>query len=432
MKNLLVLFLFIASTVSAQQTVELSVHFDRGSDIPYKAEMVMLNEVAQYDNSDHLRFWVVGHTDDRGSENYNRKLSKTRTQTVVYHLLMSGIKPYNIIFEYYGEECPMRENDTRESRAENRRVEVRISNVGPLDEPGFAGRYPQKMFQRPLKNVNPDPEVFVFDNKHSECIETASGTQIDIPPMAFMDAYGRPVGGEVEVTYQEFTDPFGVFLSGINMKYDSDGQTHDLETAGMFNINATHRGKPVELRDGRPVHVDFVSVSKDNDFDFFFLDPATEAWKNLGNAAIEDEDAELIKIVENMSVAARNYMQQTDFLSAAIASRTTLESRFQNMEYMHNRPIASYYRFLRKGDQRESKQFRKEWKKQADFQIRVLPHRHGNDEKTIHFKIGKRIKNTFNPEWRGFSSRVWEYNGELNRSAVKNLIQRKRFHNLRV
>ena len=115
MKKSLIIFLFATATISAQETVELTVHFNRGSDIPHMAEMAMLNEVAQYDNSEHLRFWVVGHTDDRGSENYNRQLSKIRTQTVVYHLLMSGIKPYNIIFEYYGEECPVLENNTKES-----------------------------------------------------------------------------------------------------------------------------------------------------------------------------------------------------------------------------------------------------------------------------------------------------------------------------
>ena len=44
MKTLLVLLVFLSSSVCAQEFVELSIHFDKSCDIPYMPEMAMLNE----------------------------------------------------------------------------------------------------------------------------------------------------------------------------------------------------------------------------------------------------------------------------------------------------------------------------------------------------------------------------------------------------
>ena len=430
MKTLLVLLVFLSSSVCAQEFVELSIHFDKSCDIPYMPEMAMLNEIAQHRNSDQLRFSVVGHSDANGSKEFNEKLSKQRTESVVNHLLLSGIRPYNIIFEFHGEECATGEQ-TEESLAHSRRVDVRISNVGKLEAGGFAGLYADENFQRPLPQVNPDPEIFVFSTLEDNCIETASGTLIDIPAMAFMDAYGRPISGEVEIAYQEFNDPFSIFLSGITMKYDENGAVENLESAGMFSLLASQRNRSVELRPDKPINMEFVSTSSDDNFDFFFLNPTENAWNKLGEASIREEDSELIAQVENMSEAVIRYLGNTDYLSAGKADRTTLEDHFSNLDYMHGRPIASYYRFLRKGNEKESKQFRKIWRKQAPFLTRILPRNRSNDEATIHFKVQKKGSSE-NPEWGRFNYQTWEYAGNLSRKELKKILGKKRFHNLRV
>ncbi|MCF8464472.1 MAG: OmpA family protein [Flavobacteriales bacterium] len=432
MKKLLVILFVLSQCALAQESVELTIHFEDGSDIPSMPEIAMLDEIAQHPNAEQLRFWVVGHTDDKGSEKFNVELSKERTRKVTYHLLLSGIKPYNILFEHHGEDCPVTENEDETSRALNRRVEILISNVGVLEEPGFAGRYRPEMFQRPLTEILPDKEVFVLENQESNCIETASGSMIDVPPMAFMDAYGRPIGGAVELTYEEMNNPFSVFLSGINMKGDECQSNSHLETAGMFSINATHRGKPVEIRQDRPVQIDLASNSMDPNFNFLFMNPSTETWNNLGNAAINEHDAELISIAENLSSAVQEYLNQTDYLSPTIASRTTLEARFQNTEYLANRPIASYYRFLRDGDENEREQFEKEWKKAASFQAKVLPRNPNNSEETVHFTVQKHSQFGQHPEYFFFNFHTWEYAGDLSRAKVEAMLQDKRFHDIRV
>jgi hypothetical protein len=432
MKKLLLILAVLSQNVFAQDSVELTIYFEDGSDVPSMPEMAMLDEIAQHPNSEQLRFWVVGHTDDKGSSKFNVELSKERARMVAYHLLYSGIKPYNILFEHYGEECPVNENEDKTSRAENRRVEVLISNIGELDEPGFAGRYRPEMFLRPLTEIIPDKEVFLIENQESNCIETASGSLIDVPPMAFMDAYGRPIGGKVELTYEEINDPFGVFLSGINMKADECEANSHLETAGMFSINATHRGKPVEIRHDRPVRIELASNSMDTDFEFLFMNPSSETWNNLGEASINSGDAELISIAENLSPALQEYLNQTDYLSTEMASRTTLEARFQNTEYLANRPIASYYRFLRDGDENEREQFEKKWAKDASFKAHVLPPNKNNSEETVHFTVRKQSQFLQHPEYLFFNFHVWEYAGELSRAKVAELLHDKRFHDIRV
>lgn len=432
MKKLLILFVLASQPMMAQDAVELTIYFEDGSDVPSMPEMAMLDEIAQHPNSDQLRFSVVGHTDDKGSRRFNAELAKERTRLVAYHLLHSGIPPYNIIFESLGEDCPVNENDDESARSQNRRVEVLISNIGKLDESGFAGLYDPATFRRPLPMAAPEKEVFVIENMESNCIETASGSMIDIPPFAFMDAYGRPIGGQVEVVFQEMNDPFDVFLSGINMKSDECDPNSEMESTGMFSIQASHRGRPVEVRKDRPLQVELVSNSMDPDFDLMFLEPASASWSRLGHATINAHDASLMAVASGLSPAVSQYLGQTDYLSPAAARRITLEERFRNMEYLDQRPIASYYRFLRNGDENEQKQFEKEWKKAASFKAQVLPPHPNNSRETVHFTVQKHGQFNQHPEYFFFNFHVWEYAGELDRAKVMELMNGKRYSDVRV
>ncbi|MBI1287062.1 MAG: OmpA family protein [Flavobacteriales bacterium] len=431
MKKLLVSLLMVTTSAFAQNTVDLSVYFDKNSDVPHMPEMAMLNDIAQHPNSDELRFSVVGFTDSKGSEEYNRQLAKRRTKAVVNHLLLSGIMPYNIIFEYEGEVCDDGATDEA-SLAKNRRVDIHISNVGKLEDEGFAGMYDESVFDRPLPTVNPDAEKFSINADEGSCIETASGTLIDIPPMAFMDAYGRPISGEVEIEYEEFNDPFAIFLSGITMKYKGNGKVEDFESAGMFSLTASQRNRPVELRPDRSVSLDFASVSTDDDFDFFFLDPNSGEWNDVGKAALREDEANVVYAMNSMSPAVMHYIGLTDFMSPSTARRMTLEDQFQNMQYMNGRPIASYYRFLRNGDQREKRKFRSGWNKQAGFKFKMKLAKLKEHPNTLLFSIDKRKRFTQNPELRLFNGRLWEYAGALSREQLRAQFHRRKFHNMRI
>lgn len=70
---------------------------------------------------------VQGHTDNKGSEEYNQNLSVRRAVTVTDYLNSKGIPNSRLNVKGYGETAPKYTNDTEEGRAQNRRVEFLIT-----------------------------------------------------------------------------------------------------------------------------------------------------------------------------------------------------------------------------------------------------------------------------------------------------------------
>lgn len=72
---------------------------------------------------------ISGHTDSKGSDDYNLNLSQGRSQSVVDYLISQGIESYRLSAHGYGETNPIDTNDTEEGRANNRRVEFTVLNT---------------------------------------------------------------------------------------------------------------------------------------------------------------------------------------------------------------------------------------------------------------------------------------------------------------
>ena len=67
---------------------------------------------------------IVGHTDSIGSNKYNFGLSERRAESAKKRLLELGLSPKRILgIEGRGEEEPIATNETKEGRAQYRRVE---------------------------------------------------------------------------------------------------------------------------------------------------------------------------------------------------------------------------------------------------------------------------------------------------------------------
>ncbi|NNL95828.1 MAG: OmpA family protein [Xanthomonadales bacterium] len=72
-----------------------------------------------------LQVEIAGHTDSRGTVEYNQGLSQRRADAVLRELVAKGIDPARLTARGYGESQPVAGNDTDEGRAKNRRVELR-------------------------------------------------------------------------------------------------------------------------------------------------------------------------------------------------------------------------------------------------------------------------------------------------------------------
>ena len=73
-----------------------------------------------------LKIELGSHTDSKGSDDYNQKLSQSRSQSVVTYLIGKGIATDRLVAKGYGETVPVATNDTDAGRQENRRTEFKI------------------------------------------------------------------------------------------------------------------------------------------------------------------------------------------------------------------------------------------------------------------------------------------------------------------
>ena len=74
---------------------------------------------------------VIGHTDSIGTEEYNQQLSLRRATSVKDYIVSKGVDASIIDVSGKGESQPVADNSTKEGRAQNRRVEVRIGVKAP-------------------------------------------------------------------------------------------------------------------------------------------------------------------------------------------------------------------------------------------------------------------------------------------------------------
>lgn len=74
-----------------------------------------------------LNVEIAGHASSEGDDDYNMTLSQERVLSVREYLINRGIDPGRLTARGYGETQPVASNDTDAGRAQNRRVEFRLS-----------------------------------------------------------------------------------------------------------------------------------------------------------------------------------------------------------------------------------------------------------------------------------------------------------------
>lgn len=75
-----------------------------------------------------MKIEIGGHTDSKGADDYNMKLSASRAQSVMDYLAAHGVDKSRLTSKGYGETKPMATNDTDEGRQLNRRTEFEIKS----------------------------------------------------------------------------------------------------------------------------------------------------------------------------------------------------------------------------------------------------------------------------------------------------------------
>lgn len=104
--------------------------FDK-SNIRADAALILDNVVNVMKNNPSLRIELSSHTDSRGDDNYNMKLSQRRAESAVVYLVSKGIASNRMIAKGYGESrlmnnCGNGVDCAEELHQENRRTEIKI------------------------------------------------------------------------------------------------------------------------------------------------------------------------------------------------------------------------------------------------------------------------------------------------------------------
>jgi OmpA-OmpF porin, OOP family len=109
----------------------VTVHFKTGSAVLSPAAKAAIDEAAAGVEVEKLRGWmvaVVGYADATGNTAKNRSLSERRAEAVINYLVTKyDLPPRRLVQPYgYGSLKPVADNDTRQGRALNRRVEISV------------------------------------------------------------------------------------------------------------------------------------------------------------------------------------------------------------------------------------------------------------------------------------------------------------------
>ncbi len=109
-------------------TVRLkNIYFEFNKATLKSESFVELNKVIDFlQGNPTIEIEIAGHTDNKGSDEYNNTLSQGRSQAVVDYLVQQGIDAVRLTAIGYGESKPIDTNDTPEGQANNRRVEFTV------------------------------------------------------------------------------------------------------------------------------------------------------------------------------------------------------------------------------------------------------------------------------------------------------------------
>ncbi len=280
--------------LSAQsQPFTVSLFFDKGAFMLSNGNRMQLEEVhALVKDSSYNAVFIRGFADNDGSDEFNLELSRQRVDAV--QSWYYG-KKYKAESKCFGEKEAINKNRNEDEKSMNRRVDI-----------VYWTNYQWGSDKK-------KPQVYTFaPNKIIE-FTAAEGTRIKIPANALVYADGETPLGEVKLEITEFYSMADILRNKLTTT--SNGQM--LESAGMININVSRNEKPLRLKGGATMDVQFAERSANDGFGLFYgqNDPQTGGvnWIPAANPSVIDKEWRISGIKLFMSDTIETWKSKFDY-----------------------------------------------------------------------------------------------------------------------
>lgn len=192
-----------------------------------------------------IKVEIDGHTDAKGSDAYNQKLSERRAQSVKDYLSSRGVDLARMSFIGFGESKPIASNDTDEGRELNRRVELKVTEIGGSAVATYAPT-PEGSTEVQIAEPAPAPVAAPAPEPAAAAPEPVSETRVEPTPEELAPSTPVAAGGSAQVSIgmMVFQPPEITVTAGSTVTWtNDDGSNHNVafsdEKSGRMKKGAT-------------------------------------------------------------------------------------------------------------------------------------------------------------------------------------------------
>ncbi len=313
---------FLLSVSFFSQTIDVTVHFPKGSDVIEDESLSQLKIWAMENHHKrHEPLILRGHTDRDADDEYNMKLSQRRNGAVHHFLEQAGYD--HIQFTSHGESWPLCSSDDENCMHGNRRVEVLLFDL------------PEEKFM--LGSADESPQIRFVEPTKKTALTGLLGTKITVPENAFLTKDGLPVTGNVRIELKEYYN----LRDCIMNKLSTTCNQQLLESGGMIYVQAFSGEEELRLAPGITLDILFASQANgpEEGMEIFAgnFQNGQINWTNFPNAG-KDGSIRLARKEKEKVYTTKRKQSDTNKREILLGGRTI------EVTYGKNQPTIANYR----------------------------------------------------------------------------------------
>lgn len=374
------------------------------------------------------RVVLMGHTDARGSLQYNIGLSQRRTEAV--RAALQACAP-GVAFElaWQGEQAPLLQASESDDVLANRRVEVEWERLDAAAMVTPEGPVHGHAHVRPLMPMADTPREFrTVDPTQPICFTASDGVTVRIAANSIVHADGAIATGPVEISYRSFLDPLAIIASGIPMHVQTEAGMQHFETAGMYEVYAAQEGEKLGLKPGTSIELERREQAPlAEGFGPYELSADNGAWATGGALTNTVVPVNMTSTLRPMTPAVQMFLRRADDdLHRLEPDSTSFDARRSAWNYCYVTQWDS-------GDvsRRSWEKVNNPYRRLAGIpaiQLHPGPVQHFNRTGEVLFSV-LYADNKYHPELRHLRSKTWwKYAGNEPRAVFKQLYGRRHWY----